>query len=467
MRSRAQCDKDARRHVPIGVRLLIFGSNVPEVMQLRVDFPGSVQICLAAAAGLVVLACGESPASGTSTDGAGTPDSTSSTASRGTGASQTTGGATGTTMTSDGSMGGAGGSMGGAGGSVGGAGGSMGGAGGSMGSGGTPTTTGEADSGGSGGGSQVDCNTGTLTTRLPCQLSETGLFASDMATPGEGVHPYTPQFKLWSDGAEKRRWVWLPPDSKIDTADMNYWSFPVGTKLWKEFTRDGTRVETRLIEKQKSGTWYTVAYLWRDNQMEADAVPDGVMNASGTEHDVPNTDQCWTCHSQQPDKALGFSAIQLSHDAEDPDNSDEYTLERLIAADLLTDPPSGSLEFSAGWSEQDRATFGYMHANCGTCHNPMGSANSTTGLDLQLKVDDLGKSASESSVYLGIVGVDIMKGDVSLDATKRVDPGSLENSAVYQRLITKGQEWSMPPLGTEIVDPAGQQLLEQFIMGLP
>lgn len=301
---------------------------------------------------------------------------------------------------------------------------------------------------------------------MPCQLSQTGLFAEDMTTLGEGVHFYAPQFQLWSDDAEKRRWIWLPPDAQIDTSDMDYWSFPTGTKLWKEFTRDGVRVETRLIEKQPSGTWYTVAYLWRDDQTEADAVPDGMMNASGTEHDVPNSDQCWACHSQQPDKALGFSAIQLAHDPVDTNDPNEWTLDRLLDANLLTAPPAETLEFSAGWSEQARATLGYLHANCGTCHNSEGSANSTTGLDLWLKVADLSGSAEESSTYLDIVDVDITKQDVALEATKRIDPGSLENSAIYQRFLTKGQEWSMPPLGTEVTDPTGQQLFEQFIMGL-
>lgn len=341
----------------------------------------------------------------------------------------------------------------------------------------TSTSTSDATTGGGAGGTTTTttttggtddaCNMGTLKTRLPCRLSETGLFGDDMETLGEGVHPFSPQFALWSDGAEKRRWIWLPPDSQIDTADMNYWTFPAGTKLWKEFSRDGTRVETRLIEKQESGTWYTVAYLWREDLSEADAVPDGLMNASGTEHDVPNADACWSCHSQQPDKALGFSAIQLAHAPVNESDANELTLERLAEANLLTAPPAGAFEFSDGWSEEERAVYGYLHANCGTCHNPMGSANSITGLDLWIKADDLAKNADESSVYLGTVDVDIMKLDVpEVEATKRIDPGSLENSAIYQRFLTKGLSYSMPPLATEITDPTGQQLLEDFILGL-
>jgi hypothetical protein len=329
-------------------------------------------------------------------------------------------------------------------------------------SGGTgPETGGES---GTGGSVDMSCNTGMLTTRLPCKLSETGLFVDEAETLGEGIHPYEPQFALWSDGADKRRWVWLPPDTQIDTTDMNYWSFPVGTKFWKEFSKDGKRIETRLIQKQKSGTWYTVAYLWQDDQKEAHAVPDGQMNASGTEHDVPNADQCWTCHSQQPDKALGFSAIQLSHAAVDAQNELEWTLDKLVTANLLTAPPAAAIEFSSGWSDLDRDMLGYMHGNCGTCHNPQGTANSTTGLDMWLKVEDLAKPATESSVYLGLVDVNITKMDGNPpDALKRIAPGSLDDSAAYVRFVEKDQGWKMPPLASEVVDPHGKELFEEFI----
>lgn len=325
--------------------------------------------------------------------------------------------------------------------------------------------TGGASSGGTGGSGSKVCNEGTsLTTRLPCFLSETGLYQEDMTTLGEGVHPYEPQFKLWSDSAEKKRWIQLPRCSKIDTTDMDYWSFPTGTKLWKEFSRDGVRVETRLIQKQASGTWYTVAYHWQDDQKEAIAVPDGVENASGTEHDVPNADACWNCHSQQPDKALGFSAIQLSHDPVTTDPL-ELTLASLIDAELLTAPPAAPLTFS--WEAVDKDMLGYLHANCGTCHNPKGSANSQTGLDMWLKVADLAGPVTSSSVYMNLYNVDIKWLDSHPPAEKRVEPGDFANSAIYQRLVMKDQSWSMPPLGTEVVDPTGKQLMEEWIAAHP
>ena len=195
-----------------------------------------------------------------------------------------------------------------------------------------------------------------MTTRLPCLLSETGLYGADMTTLAGGVHPYSPSFELWTDGADKKRWVSLPAGSKIDTTDMDYWSFPAGTKLWKEFTREGVRVETRLMQKQSSGAWYAVAYQWRADQREADAVPNGVKDASGTPHDVPNGDDCLTCHSQMPDKALGFSAIQLSHAKQDPSSALEWTLETLVRDGLLTTPPA--LPFTVPGTALDRDFFG-------------------------------------------------------------------------------------------------------------
>jgi len=59
------------------------------------------------------------------------------------------------------------------------------------------------------------------------------------------VQAYVPRYPLWADTATKRRWIFTPPGAQIDTTDMNHWKFPVGTKFWKEFTRDGIRVETR------------------------------------------------------------------------------------------------------------------------------------------------------------------------------------------------------------------------------
>src|ERR1019366_5145150 len=69
-------------------------------------------------------------------------------------------------------------------------------------------------------------------------------------------------------GGDKTRWIYLPPGQKIDTTDMDEWTFPVGTKIFKEFSlpqgdaSPGTRIETRLLWKHAPKTWYRTTYAW-------------------------------------------------------------------------------------------------------------------------------------------------------------------------------------------------------------
>ena len=67
--------------------------------------------------------------------------------------------------------------------------------------------------------------------------------------PADGVLSYQPAYELWSDGAEKERFVYLPPETQIDTSNPDRWTFPVGTRFYKTFAVGGKRIETRLIEK--------------------------------------------------------------------------------------------------------------------------------------------------------------------------------------------------------------------------
>src|SRR5687767_12241274 len=122
---------------------------------------------------------------------------------------------------------------------------------------------------------------------LPERLSATGLFAGQEAESlAPDVRSFRPRFELWSDGASKRRWIWLPPGTRIDSSEMDAWQFPVGTKLWKEFTRDAVRVETRLLERRPSG-WIGLAYLWQNEGRDATAAPFGAIDPLGTSHNVP------------------------------------------------------------------------------------------------------------------------------------------------------------------------------------
>src|SRR5262245_15290995 len=82
------------------------------------------------------------------------------------------------------------------------------------------------------------------------RLSQTGLYRDIVAkTVMDDLVAYQPAYPLWSDGAAKRRWMRLPPGTRIDTSDAEHWRFPVGTRFFKEFSLDGVLLETRLIER--------------------------------------------------------------------------------------------------------------------------------------------------------------------------------------------------------------------------
>ncbi|HXS18051.1 MAG TPA: hypothetical protein VN764_12730 [Polyangiaceae bacterium] len=330
-----------------------------------------------------------------------------------------------------------------------------------QGSGGTSMSGGAAGSGGqstgSGGGAQGGA---------PALLSETGLFAegavlNEDAPLAESVRSYTPRFELWSDGAAKRRWIYLPPGEHIDTSDMDYWEFPSGTKLWKEFSRDGVRVETRLLEKSKSGSWSMMAYVWRSDLSDADAVPDGRKNAAGTEHDVPSSVLCAECHARMPDRVLGFSAVQLSAPGRD---AQDLNLDELVSQNILSDPPG---TITLGGTPTDQNALGYLHANCGHCHHPKSSVAGQVPMYLWLTVQDLqAGDLAQTQSYLSTVNVELTKGSTPAGTTHRVVPGSLEQSALYERMTSRGQDYSMPPLGTEQTDSEGMRLVADWINAL-
>jgi hypothetical protein len=105
-------------------------------------------------------------------------------------------------------------------------------------------------------------------------LSETGLYSDITAkTIAPSNLMFSPQYPLWTDGAGKKRWIYLPPGRSIDARRVDDWVFPVGTKLWKEFSF-GKRVETRYLEKVRKRVWSYATYAWKEDESAAVLVPE-------------------------------------------------------------------------------------------------------------------------------------------------------------------------------------------------
>src|SRR5688572_32452167 len=84
---------------------------------------------------------------------------------------------------------------------------------------------------------------GSAALPLPATLGETGLFEPGTLQVRATHQPFTPAHALWTDGMDKRRWLYLPAGSSIDKSNPDAWEFPIGTRAWKEFSRPGGRVE--------------------------------------------------------------------------------------------------------------------------------------------------------------------------------------------------------------------------------
>lgn len=297
----------------------------------------------------------------------------------------------------------------------------------------------------------------------PPTLAGTGLCLDAACTSyAADVHAYTPQYALWSDGATKKRWIYLPPGTQVDTSNMNFWKFPIGTKFWKEFTRDGVRVETRymvklLADDATPGAWYFISYVWNAAQNDTAGTTTGMMNVNGTQHDVPTRANCRRCHENTPGRALGFQALSLDYAAP----SGQLDLDDAVGLNLLSTPPPGatSPHYPLPGTAVDAAAYGYLHANCGGCHNPTSSIFATTALELRM---DVTKLASVAVMPAHVTTVNV-NGTVGGLTGKIVTPGDPANSVIITRTTSSVFPTKMPEIGTELVDPAGQTALVNWI----
>ncbi|WP_437993388.1 PQQ-dependent sugar dehydrogenase [Sorangium sp. So ce145] len=287
----------------------------------------------------------------------------------------------------------------------------------------------------------------------PARLSETGLYA-DITTGSRaaGTREFRPAHELWSDGAAKRRFVYLPPCSTVDTSDMDHWSLPVGARFWKELRAEGVAVETRFIHRFGPGIddWLFAAYAWDPARNDAFLVEAGVEDARGTAHDIPRTADCWECHGKLPERVLGFSALQLSHDGPGE------TMASLSDAGRLTVPMRGGVRPPG--DARAAAALGYLHANCGNCHNSTGVATLRTRL--------LAANTTVESTDTYTTGVGVTPSFWEPGALYRITPGDPESSDVVRRMEHRGSRAQMPPIASDAADAAGLAAVRSWIEGL-
>jgi hypothetical protein len=292
---------------------------------------------------------------------------------------------------------------------------------------------------------------------LPVWLSETGLFADLPALqPAINDITYEPPHALWSNGAEKVRFISLPEGATIDPMDPDAWAFPVGTVAVKTFTFDdieGRRgavpVETRLLFRTRLG-WDYAVYHWNVEGTEArllppdgDEIPVELTGISGNtqRYTIPSRLDCRGCHETQTGSPMiGVSQHNLDADLEP----------------LFTTPPV--LAPSPARSPEETAVMGYLVGNCVHCHHGvLDSDNASFSLlPRDLVEQTVGVETDSSASGIGV----------------RVVAGDPEGSALYEAVVLAGAGdypgdfKPMPPIGVSWTDPTAAALLAAWIEGL-
>jgi uncharacterized repeat protein (TIGR03806 family) len=299
-------------------------------------------------------------------------------------------------------------------------------------------------------------------------------------TPNAGLTPYALNTPLFSDYAEKQRWLYLPPGAKARYRASGVLDLPIGATLIKtfaypaDFRRPDEQVrliETRLLIHRKRG-WVAYAYVWNAEQTQAVLKRAGkrldvdFTDAAGqprhVDYKVPNQNQCKECHSVSGRLTpIGPKARNLNGDypyAEGPENQ----LAHWTRLGLLEGAPApAAAPRTAVWNDAreplEARARAYLDGNCGHCHNAKGAA-SNSGLFLNLEetrpaVAGLGKRPVAAGRGSGGLYFDIA-------------PGDPDGSILIHRMASTEPGVMMPELGRSTVHDEGLALVRAYIASL-
>ncbi len=318
---------------------------------------------------------------------------------------------------------------------------------------------------------------------VPQLLSEYGFFTGETSAqvPAEGVVPYQLNTPLFSDYAEKLRFVKLPEGLTTPYQDSSVFDFPIGTTLIKTFyyyhdARQpslGRRLmETRLLIHKPTG-WQALTYHW--NEAQTDAVlevaggrkPVSWINAAGktqqVEYYLPNVNECKGCHNYSGKfRPIGPSARQLNGQLDYPEGAENQLVywkshDMLTGMESVDDAPRAAVWNDASSGTLDQRARAWLDINCAHCHNPKGPA-STTGLFLDFWQKD--------PKVLGIHKPPVAAGRGSGGRKVGIKPGKPDDSILYYRISSADPGVMMPELARKLVHEEGVALIREWIAAM-
>lgn len=314
-------------------------------------------------------------------------------------------------------------------------------------------------------------------------LSEYNLFKGNIAdlVPNGRLLPYDLITPLFSDYAEKARFVYIPEGKQANYTEDGAIDFPVGTVLVKNFYypndfRDpakGRRIlETRMLIHREKG-WDNLAYVWNKEQTDATLeiagaqFPMSFIDKAGKKvefnYAVPNKNQCGGCHEIGGKiTPIGPKARNLNKEYPYADGMKNQLLKWQDLGYLAGLKPINQVPHLAKWNDPNAGTLdararGWLDVNCAHCHNPKGPAKNS-GLDLSYTQTDL--------TAIGVGKYPVAAGAGAGTRAVDIDPGHPDNSIMVYRLQSTESEIMMPELGRSLVHVEGVDLIRQWITAM-
>lgn len=311
-------------------------------------------------------------------------------------------------------------------------------------------------------------------------LSEFGFFQEPLKLqhPTEGVIPYSVASPLFSNYAEKLRFIKIPSGEKLTHNSDGSFNYPEESVLIKTFyypenfnepEKAHRIIETRLLIKTESD-WVALPYVWNEAQTDAilevagHRLPVNWIDKSNDyveiEYSVPNMNQCKGCHVHHNEfKPLGPKLRNLNftynYSDESSNQIDKWVeLGILESSESFSDLPQSINYEDPHTGSVDERARAWLDVNCANCHQSGGPAQ-TSGLFL-----DFGQMNPKS---LGIMKPPIAAGRGSGNLKYTIVPGHPEESIMVYRINSTDPGVMMPELGRKLIHKEGLALIRQWI----
>jgi uncharacterized repeat protein (TIGR03806 family) len=299
----------------------------------------------------------------------------------------------------------------------------------------------------------------------PPLLSSFGFFNGGADRPVPGLIGYTLGTPLFSDYAEKQRFISLPKGARLTMDPDGRVNFPIGTTLIKSFGYPDTAgklkmIETRLLIHRPEG-WVALPYVWRADGQDAELKLGGTRASVGfikpsgeamrISYAVPNKNQCKQCHSTG-DAITPIGPVLQNMEFANTKSKQAF-LSHFDKPELLLVPTMARWDLPKSGSIEARS-LAYLNVNCGHCHKANGSA-SNSGLFFD--------QASKAGIAQGIGKRPVAAGRGSGNFDFVIEPGHPERSILIHRMKSADPGVAMPELGRATAHDEGIKLLEEWI----